>query len=70
MQCSCVHWDIMGVGDLSLLCILFFMQVSDIWYSYNFRGGGNSGLSKPLKEEPVIDYFDVQDWNNWYRIMV
>ncbi|RMC05688.1 hypothetical protein DUI87_17773 [Hirundo rustica rustica] len=25
------------------------------------KSGGNSGLSKPLKEEPVIDYFDVQD---------
>ncbi|XP_059705376.1 transcriptional repressor NF-X1 isoform X11 [Haemorhous mexicanus] len=25
------------------------------------KTSGNSGLSKPLKEEPVIDYFDVQD---------
>ncbi|XP_064908296.1 transcriptional repressor NF-X1 isoform X2 [Columba livia] len=30
-------------------------------YKQTDRGGGNSGLSKPLKEEPVIDYFDVQD---------
>ncbi|NXD28638.1 NFX1 protein, partial [Spelaeornis formosus] len=30
-------------------------------YKQTDKSSGNSGLSKPLKEEPVIDYFDVQD---------
>ncbi|NXM04250.1 NFX1 protein, partial [Tyrannus savana] len=30
-------------------------------YKQTDRNSGNIGLSKPLKEEPVIDYFDVQD---------
>nr|XP_009663477.1 PREDICTED: transcriptional repressor NF-X1 [Struthio camelus australis] len=30
-------------------------------YKQTDKSIGNSGLSKPLKEEPVIDYFDVQD---------
>ncbi|KAF2980452.1 hypothetical protein EK904_014096 [Melospiza melodia maxima] len=30
-------------------------------YKQTDKTSGNSGLSKPLKEEPVIDYFDVQD---------
>ncbi|XP_041327142.1 transcriptional repressor NF-X1 isoform X2 [Pyrgilauda ruficollis] len=30
-------------------------------YKQTDKTNGNSGLSKPLKEEPVIDYFDVQD---------
>ncbi|KAJ7424690.1 hypothetical protein BTVI_05604 [Pitangus sulphuratus] len=30
-------------------------------YKQTDRSSGNIGLSKPLKEEPVIDYFDVQD---------
>ncbi|NWI50663.1 NFX1 protein, partial [Calyptomena viridis] len=30
-------------------------------YKQTDKTSGNSGLSKALKEEPVIDYFDVQD---------
>ncbi|NXQ35164.1 NFX1 protein, partial [Alaudala cheleensis] len=30
-------------------------------YKQTDKSSGSSGLSKPLKEEPVIDYFDVQD---------
>ncbi|XP_054674509.1 transcriptional repressor NF-X1 isoform X4 [Grus americana] len=30
-------------------------------YKQTDKRSGNSGLYKPLKEEPVIDYFDVQD---------
>ncbi|NXG04460.1 NFX1 protein, partial [Sakesphorus luctuosus] len=30
-------------------------------YKQTDKSSGNIGLSKPLKEEPVIDYFDVQD---------
>ncbi|NWS14801.1 NFX1 protein, partial [Pachyramphus minor] len=30
-------------------------------YKQTDKSSGNFGLSKPLKEEPVIDYFDVQD---------
>ncbi|NXM66067.1 NFX1 protein, partial [Serilophus lunatus] len=30
-------------------------------YKQTDKNNGNTGLSKPLKEEPVIDYFDVQD---------
>ncbi|NWY40221.1 NFX1 protein, partial [Sylvia atricapilla] len=30
-------------------------------YKQTDKSSGNSALSKPLKEEPVIDYFDVQD---------
>ncbi|POI25561.1 hypothetical protein CIB84_010689 [Bambusicola thoracicus] len=30
-------------------------------YKQTDKNSGSSGLSKPLKEEPIIDYFDVQD---------
>ncbi|NWT79399.1 NFX1 protein, partial [Lanius ludovicianus] len=30
-------------------------------YKQTDKSSGNSGLSKPVKEDPVIDYFDVQD---------
>ncbi|NXY36004.1 NFX1 protein, partial [Pomatorhinus ruficollis] len=30
-------------------------------YKQTDKSSGNSALSKPFKEEPVIDYFDVQD---------
>lgn len=68
MQCASAPWDIMRICDFSLLLSRFLCTVSNIYYSYNFRNSGSSGLSKPLKEEPVIDYFDVQDWSHWCRI--
>lgn len=30
-----------------------------------FRGDINNALMKPAKEEPTVDYFDVQDWRDF-----